>query len=331
MADAAHYGMHASRWAASPQGIPRPTFNARHEVLARAASGTLPVIFVCRNQHDIRRALSLRAELELRAVIADLGGEAFRIVPEIRQSGVAVLASVTYKAPSSAVWSQQADADKQTAEARLYPANAKALADAGVPFAFASLGTDTPEAFMSGVRKAVEAGLPAGRALRALTIDAAAITGTGKVLGTIEAGKIANLTVTEGELFGENGRVTLVFADGRRFPIKEPTLKDAAAPTVNVTGRWELTMERGMGAGTKSVVTFTQEESSLSGTYGSWRGDVDFTDGEVAGNQIAFELSLAYAGRSIEMFVTGTVEGDTIRGTVTTARASNPFTARRTP
>jgi imidazolonepropionase-like amidohydrolase len=331
MADATFYGLASTRWASNPVGVLRPEYNARYELEAKAASGQLPVIFVCANQHDIRRALRLASELKLNALIADRGGEAFRALPELRKAGARVLVSVTYKAPSSALWSQQADEDKQKAEKELYPSNAKQLNEAGVPFAFASLGSDSPEALIAGVKKAVEAGLPAERALQVMTIDAARLLGASKLLGTIEVGKVANLVVTEGELLGKNAKVKVVFADGTRFAIKERKLKDGDKPTVNVTGRWELTQERGMGAGMKSTVSFTQEEASLSGTFTSMLGSIDFSDGEVAGNQIAFELSLSFGGRSMEMFVSGTVEGDTIRGTVTTGRGSNPFTAKRLP
>jgi hypothetical protein len=331
MADAAYYAMQVNRWTASPSGIPRPAYDARYETEARAAEGKQPVVFVCRNQHDIRRALRLQAELKLNAIIADRGGEAFRALPEIKKAGARVLLSVTMKAPSSALCAQQTDDDRQKAEKTVYPTNAKQLADAGVTFAFASLGSDSPEAFVANVKKAIEAGLPADRALRALTADAAALLGAGKLLGTIEAGKIANLVVSEGEPFGKDAKVKLVFADGKRFALKERKLKDGERPTVSVTGRWEITQERGMGAGMKSTVSFTQEESSLTGTFTSMRGEVEFTGGEVAGNQIAFELSMSFGGRSIEMFVTGTVEGDTIRGSITTARGSNPFTAKRIP
>ncbi len=329
--DAAHYDAHLARWTAAPSGVPRPVYDARAEILARAVSGALPVVFLCKNQHDISRALRLAEEFRLAAVVADAGGEAFRVVPALQRARVPVLAAVTFKAPPSAIWSQKTEADRQRAENELYPAGPAQLAAAGVRFAFASLGCDSPHAFLAGVRTAVAAGLPAERALRALTADAATILGVGRLLGTIETGKIANLVVSEGDILAEGSKVRFVFADGRRFVVKERKLGEGEAPTVNVTGRWELAVERGMGAGTTVTVTFSQEESSLSGTYTTSRGSVEFADGEVAGNQIAFEVTMSFAGRTIDLFVTGTVEGDTIRGTVTTARSSNPFTAKRIP
>jgi len=59
-----------------------------------------------------------------------------------------------------------------------------------------------------------EGGLSADAALKALTIDAARIAGAADRLGSIEKSKIANLVVTQGDLF-DGGTVRHVFIDGR--------------------------------------------------------------------------------------------------------------------
>ena len=64
-------------------------------------------------------------------------------------------------------------------------------------------------------------GLPADAALRALTADAAKIAGAGDRVGTLEKGRIANLLVTEGDLFDERMKVKHVFVDGRMVTIDE--------------------------------------------------------------------------------------------------------------
>jgi imidazolonepropionase-like amidohydrolase len=66
-----------------------------------------------------------------------------------------------------------------------------------------------------------DGGLSADAALRAATIDAARIAGAADRTGSIERGKIANLVVTEGDLF-DNGRVRHVFIDGRPIDIQPP-------------------------------------------------------------------------------------------------------------
>ena len=103
-----------------------------------------------------------------------------------------------------------------------------ALAEQKVPFAFSSDGLATPGEFLANVRKAVKAGLPADAALRALTLDAAQIYGVQDRLGSLEAGKIANLIVVQGDLLGDKSIVKHVFVDGRRFEV--PADAGAGAP-----------------------------------------------------------------------------------------------------
>ena len=93
-------------------------------------------------------------------------------------------------------------------------------------------GLREPRDFVRNVARAVREGLPADAALRALTLDAAKIAGAGDRLGTLEKGKIANLLVTEGDIFDNAMKVKHVFVDGRMIPID-----DAPAPTGGRGGR----------------------------------------------------------------------------------------------
>ena len=74
---------------------------------------------------------------------------------------------------------------------------------------------------MKNAAQAVKDGLPADRAIRALTIDAARIAGADDRLGSLEPGKIANVVVTEGDLFGDETTIRHVFVDGRLVPIED--------------------------------------------------------------------------------------------------------------
>ena len=48
-------------------------------------------------------------------------------------------------------------------------------------------------------------------------------------LGTIEAGKIANIVLADGDIFQDATRVRQVFVDGRRFELKDDA-KPASGP-----------------------------------------------------------------------------------------------------
>ena len=73
----------------------------------------------------------------------------------------------------------------------------------------------------NAARAVKEGGLSADAALAALTINAAKLAGADGRLGTIEKGKIANLVVSEGDIF-DNGRIRHVFVDGRPVDIDIP-------------------------------------------------------------------------------------------------------------
>jgi imidazolonepropionase-like amidohydrolase len=106
-----------------------------------------------------------------------------------------------------------------------------ALAREGLPFAFESAGLAEPKDFVRNAGRAVKAGLPADAAVQALTINAATIAGVRDRLGSIEKGKIANLVVTDGDLFDDNTKVTRVFVEGR------PVALDVAAKTTSTDRR----------------------------------------------------------------------------------------------
>jgi imidazolonepropionase-like amidohydrolase len=103
----------------------------------------------------------------------------------------------------------------------LAPTTPAEFAKAGVRFAFTSDG-QSPADMLRGVRRAMERGLSAEAALRALTLSAAEIFGVDNRLGSIDAGKIANLVVTKGDLLAENPAIEFVLVDGVKYAPVEP-------------------------------------------------------------------------------------------------------------
>jgi imidazolonepropionase-like amidohydrolase len=89
------------------------------------------------------------------------------------------------------------------------------LAAAGITFAFTSGGMRNWTDFRLNTAKAVSEGLSADAAITALTLAPARIFGVDRQLGSIETGKIANLTVTRGDLFDRDSKIEALFIDGR--------------------------------------------------------------------------------------------------------------------
>lgn len=100
------------------------------------------------------------------------------------------------------------------------------------------------------------------------------------------------------------------------------------AETANVAGKWEMTSETPRGTRT-STFTFEQEGTVLTGTVEGGRGSTPISSGSVEGNVITFKVVRGMGDRSMELTYTGTLDGDTITGSVSTPRGEREFTMRR--
>jgi hypothetical protein len=114
--EAAYFDQARSRWLKEMKGLTRPDHSPNLEFLADYATGKKPVIFLCRNQNDIRRSLALASEYRLSYFVADLGGEAFEVIPELKKANARVLCTVAFKAPGSSLYAQRGKAEREKAE-----------------------------------------------------------------------------------------------------------------------------------------------------------------------------------------------------------------------
>src|SRR5439155_12707791 len=129
----------------------------------------------------------------------------------------------------------------------------------GVRFAFESGATSNWPDLAANQQRAVDNGLTVDQAVRALTLSPAEILGVSDRLGSIETGKIANLTITRGDL--PAGRVTQVFIDGRPIEIRA----SGAAGGALASGTWTITVTT--EEGDKPVtLQLMQQGDALRGT-----------------------------------------------------------------
>jgi hypothetical protein len=104
----------------------------------------------------------------------------------------------------------------------LAPTSPGQLSGAGVRFAITTDGLSSLNEFLPNLRIAVARGLSADDALAALTTTPADWLGIDRTHGTIEAGKVANLVVTEGDLFTEEATVRDVWVQGKVYGVTRP-------------------------------------------------------------------------------------------------------------
>ncbi|MDQ3170761.1 MAG: amidohydrolase family protein [Acidobacteriota bacterium] len=193
----------------------RPVWDPALNALLPAIDGTMPVAFTANQAREIARVLHLAKELKISPMI--IGGlEAAEMTGDLKAANAPVIFSLNYPTRPRTL-SPDADESLETLRARANaPKTPAALAKAGVLFAFETGGMRQPGDFVKNAGKAVKEGLSADAALRALTLDAARIAGADKRLGSLERGKIANIIITEGDLFSDKMAIKHVFIDGHK-------------------------------------------------------------------------------------------------------------------
>ncbi len=87
-----------------------------------------------------------------------------------------------------------------------------------------------------------------------------------------------------------------------------------SASAQSVTGEWNATMNTPGGTREFKVILQVHGDS-LSGTVKRPSGDVPL-HGTVKGNAITFSYSIVYGDNPLTITVTGTVDGDTMKGSV---------------
>jgi hypothetical protein len=102
----------------------------------------------------------------------------------------------------------------------------------------------------------------------------------------------------------------------------------AYAADANVAGTWNLTTETQRGTRNASMV-LTQSGENVTGTYKGQRGDIPIS-GTVKGNTLSLSYKLDLQGSELEVKYVGTVEGDTVNGTVAMGRmGEGKFTGKK--
>lgn len=176
----------------------------RMEALARVLRGEIPLLVNVHRAHNIISTLRLAKEFNIRVVL-DGAAEAYLVTEQIKAAGVPVIIHPTMYRPAG-------ETENLSME------TAATLRRAGIPFALQSCF----EGYVPKTRVVLyEAGVAAANglsfndALAAVTIDAARILGIVNRVGSLEAGKDADLALFDGDPFEYTTHVTNVIINGR--------------------------------------------------------------------------------------------------------------------
>ena len=330
MLDAQRYRDSLAVYERAPRGTRRPETDRSLAALVPVVDGRMPVVMLANSEREIARALDLGAEFKLKLIIAG-GREADRVADRLAKQNVPVLLSLNLPKRTTAAL-PEADPEplrvlRERVEAQQ---TAGKLAKAGVRFAFQSGSMTTISDLMGNVRTTIENGLQAADAVRAFTIWPAQILGVQDQLGSIEAGKIANLTVSRGDLFDRNSRITHVFIDGRPVDLR-PAAVSIGPGRNSLSGSWTVNVNL-EGQGDKSItLTLQQEGERLSGSIAGPLGAGEISNASASNTgEVRFTVSVNVEGQTKEATFTGRLANNEIRGNVAiVGSAPGTFTATR--
>ena len=252
---------------ASPRGMAGGT-NLSLEAFVEAQD--LPRVFSAGSWKDVLRADAVLKEFGVATPIMLGSGDAYQRAEAVAATGVRMAVPVNYPEGydvSDPHLARLIGLD-ELKHWELAPSNAARLHAAGVPLAFTAHGLKDPGAFLNGVRKAVKEGLPEQEALRALTSTPAAWLGLEADLGSLRAGCVANVLVTDGPLFDKKTHLVEHWVAGQATPMRDRAPLDLAGSyNVNVNDSvyaLEVTGEPGKWKASWALNDTTDRKVSLT-------------------------------------------------------------------
>ncbi|HEY6270614.1 MAG TPA: amidohydrolase family protein [Terriglobales bacterium] len=218
--DAQDYEAKLSAWekkkAADPEkaGAP-PKRDLRLEALLPYLHGRKPMVLAAEEPNDLQTVLDMAKEYHLKVILNHLTHSS-EVLDKVAASGFPVIVGPIYDQPKE--W------ERYDAVYRL-PAE---MAKRGIKIAFATYDAHNTRNLPYAAGYAVAFGLPADEALKALTLNPAEMFGVDKDYGSLDAGKIANVVVANGDPLDVKTDVKHVFIEGQEIPLvsKQTELRD---------------------------------------------------------------------------------------------------------
>lgn len=343
-----------SRYNSNPSGMERPTPDATLEALYPVVSKQLAVTFKTEGIKDVMRAMTLQKDLGFKASYGEVK-QGWDAADAIRSSGSSVFLSLDLpewkeeekkeekeedseegkKEPTAEELEKQGLEKRQNEIIKKYYTQAGLFSSKGIKFGFSTMELKSKD-FKKNLLKVIENGLSEDKALAALTTEPASILGVSNRMGTIEAGKMANLVVSDTAYFTKDSNVRFVFVDGVKYEYKAKEKKKKKASSgdepVDASGVWSYSTETPQGNGSGTI--------TINGGPGNYSGNItmSFNDSTneienlvVDGSNVTFSFK-TNVGQEITVEISMDIDGDTFEGTLSVAQfGSFPMDGSRDP
>ena len=286
----------------------KPDENESLASLIGVIDGKRGVMFEAYDELMVLRINKIVKEFKLKSLILASGNE-FKRLSAVKKTGIPLILPLNFPEPPD-VKSPEKALDvtlERLKEWDLAPSNPAMLNSAGVKIALTTNGLEKLEDFPKQLRRAISRGLSKEAALAALTTHPAEFFGVSDILGTLKKGKIANIVVTDGDLFSKDGVVKDVWIDGKRYTVE----KD---PESEPKGKWAGTIKFGERETKEFSLELKESDKKLSGSATVSGKELKLMSAEKNGYRIAFSFLTDSVGIDGITMMTGKVKNDIMNG-----------------
>ncbi|MFV1967600.1 MAG: amidohydrolase family protein [Pirellulaceae bacterium] len=175
-------------------------------VLKEVLDGKVPLRIQARIQQDILTALRLADEFDLDFVLEE-ATEAYLCVDELKAHSVPVIFGPIFETPRGSTMRRM-----EGRRSRYF--TLEALLEVGIPTALSAQELREDDGLARQAMYAMRFGASLDAALRAVTLTPAQMLGLDEQIGTVEAGKRADLVIWQGAPFEATSSVKVVLIDG---------------------------------------------------------------------------------------------------------------------
>ncbi len=316
----------ANTYAQNPAGMERASSNRVLEAFYPVIEGKLPVMFHAEDVKSIKRALTLQNELGFKLMIGGIK-QGWDVQDELKNSGIPVFLSLdlpewkeekkdSTKEDTSSEEKKRLEERKSSILEKHYT-QPSAFSTAGIRFGFSSLGAKESDIHKT-LLKMKEKGVSEDVLLAGLTTYPAELLGLSRVAGTVDAGKLANLVVTDKNYFEEGVQVRYVFVEGRLFEFEEKKASPKnGKKSEGPEGTWSYSAETPNGTGTGQILIRKSGESYTGEIKDNQSGySFDLDNITVDGKNMMFEFTYNDGNGELPLKVDLEVDGNTFSGMI---------------
>jgi imidazolonepropionase-like amidohydrolase len=180
----------------------------KFEAMIPVLEGKVPLVAFAAHEREIKEAIEFAEKQNVKLVLAG-----------VRKPGATLDAIAKKKIPVILGRTQVETDEEDDPYDEPYTLPSK-LNEAGVKFCFGTFDEQFARNLPYQASQGVPFGLPYDAALRSVTLSAAEIWGIDKDYGSIEAGKVADLVVTDGDLLEVKTNVRMLFIRGSEVDLE---------------------------------------------------------------------------------------------------------------